>query len=145
MSEKTTHPQLAGELKQDRVIKKMPVFLNIGGTEKEIWATYEIKPEETIGICSVCNKEKQKIVKNKIKGDPVVDSYDLAIIAEVQEKIKKLIDRVEGKICVCKDCFNDDFISKRPARYIQAMKEASEELGIRIDLEGLRKAVMGVE
>jgi hypothetical protein len=145
MSEKTNNPQLDGELKQGGIIKKMPIFLNVGGGEKEVWVTYEVEPEEAIGTCSVCKKENQKIVKEKIKGDPKVDSDDQAVIAEAQEEIKKLADRVEEKMFICKDCFNDDFISQRPQKYIQAMEEASKELGIKIDSEGLRKAVMGVE
>lgn len=145
MNEKTRHPQLERELKQEGIIKKMPIFLNVKGTEKEVWITYEIETEEIMGTCSICKKENQKSFKEKIKGNPTVDSDDPTIVAEAQEKIKKLVDLSERKMFICEDCFNDDFISKRPMKYIKAMKEAAEELGIKIDYEGLRKAVMGVK
>lgn len=145
MSEKTNNPQSEKELKQIGITKKMPLFLNVRGTEKEIWVTYVIEPEKSMETCSVCQKKNQDNFREKIKGDPVVDSDDPTIIAEAQEKIKKLVDKVEEKMFICKDCFNDDFINKKPLKYIQAMNEASKELGIKIDPEGLRKAVMGVE
>jgi hypothetical protein len=144
MSKKARHPQLERELKQEGIIKKMPIFINIEGVEKEILVTYEIEIAKTIGTCLVCKKENQEAYREKVKGDPKVDSDDPTVVAEVQEKIKKLVDRVEEKMFICMDCFDDDFINQRPMKYIQAMKEASEELGIKIDYEGLRKAVMGV-
>ena len=36
MNEKTRHPQLERELKQVGIIKKMPLYLNVGGVENEI-------------------------------------------------------------------------------------------------------------
>ena len=133
------------KLENNGIIKKMPLYFNVGGVEKEIWVTYEIETEKITGTCLICKKENQENFKEKVKGDPKVDSDDPAVIAEAQEKIKKLVDLSERKMFICKDCFNDDFINKRPARYIQAMKESAEELGIKIDPEGLRKAVMGLK
>jgi len=76
----------------------------------------------------------------------VVESKDEFIKDEAKKMIIELVERVERKMgLICDNCLkNIDFIEKqRLDVYIKALEETQDEIGIVVNKESQRKAILG--
>lgn len=122
--------------------KRAPISIEIGGQKENVWVNYRVEMRPTKGTCVECKKEEQVMLCESVK-EIRVEASDERVVQEAGEKIKELVRKHEEKMFVCKDCLNDDFLKRRTELYIKALEEVQEELGIEVDKESQRQAILG--
>lgn len=129
MNEKMTFPS---QEKEQLQYNRMPITIELEGNLVNIWAKYTLGREMIIADCTRCG-EKQKELEIQKPENIVIETDDPKVKEFVESKLRQLIRTVEERMSVCKDCFDDDFISKRADLYIKILREVQEEMGIKID------------
>ncbi|MEI8104066.1 MAG: hypothetical protein WCG84_04160 [Candidatus Moraniibacteriota bacterium] len=143
LEKQSENPLLEKELRQEDLPKRLRFSVNNLGRIEEVGVEYKIKPERIIGTCGECLEENKVLFREKVSGEPKVQSSNEELTLIAQEKIRSLVEGVENEMLCCENCFTEEFMKKRPGMYLQAMGSVSKKLGISIDLDGLKEAVLG--
>lgn len=137
------NPLLHRELVSEIPKRKLPLRVEVNGQEIEVVVEYGIAAEKIVGICGECKKENSTLFREKVSGEVQAGSDDASVVQIAQEKVRALVDGVENEMLCCEGCFTNEFIQKRPEKYIKAMQTVSEGLGITIDIQRLKEAIVG--
>lgn len=121
--------------------RKLPLKMDIDGQTVDARVEYGIEVEKIVGTCGECKKEGKSLFRERVSGEVQVTTTNVATVAKIQEGVRALVTGVENEMLCCESCFTDEFIQKRPGKYIEAMQTVSEKLGIKIDIEGLKEAI----
>lgn len=128
------------ETRETPAWKRIPITIELGGKKENVWVNYIVQEENYDGVCVECGKT-EPMSRESVK-EVRVESDNQEIIRQATEKIIELVKRHETKMAYCKDCLPKDFDETKDVRYIKALEEAQDELGIEVDKEQQRKIIL---
>lgn len=120
--------------------KRIPITVEIDGKKENVWVNYIAQEENYEGVCVECGKS-EPMVRESVK-EIKVESSNEDIIKQAKQRVIELVQKHEVKMAYCKMCLPKDFEETKTLRYVKALEEAQNELGIEVDKEQQRKNIL---
>jgi len=120
---------------------RMPITIEVNGNKDNVWTEYQLGREIIAAKCNRCQKQDQELeIQNPITIN--VEPHNPEIEKAVKTMLEYLVKEVEKRMSVCDNCFDDDFLKNRPTLYVDTLEKVQRELGIDIDYEQQREAIL---